>query len=574
MEKTNQEISQVLYEMAERLEMLDVAFKPRAFERAANSVESFDHSINDLYKKQGKKALLEIPGVGEGIAERIEEYISTGKIKDLEKLKKKMPVNITELSLVEGVGPKIIKTLYRKLRIKNLKDLEKAAHSGKLKKLPRFGEKLEKKILKGIEFQKSSAGRIPLGTALPYARAIMERIKKSGLVEKISLAGSIIRWKETVGDIDILVVSKHPQKLSDLFVKMPEVKAVLAKGDTKTMVRLNIGVDADLRIISKKSFGSALQYFAGDKNHNVAVRKLAMKKGYKLNEYGLYKGKKQIAGANEKEIYKKLGMDWIPHEMRRNNGEIEIARAHKIPRLVELKDIKGDLQIQTSWTDGEHSILEMAKEAMRLGLEYIVITDHTRDLAMTGGSDEKKLLKQMKEIDKLNRKLKMRKFRILKGAEVNIRKDGSLDIKDEVLAKLDVVGAAVHSNFNLSKKEQTERVIRAMENPHMDILFHPTGRLIQKREAIDLDIDAVLKTAKKTNTVLEINAHPMRLDLKDEHIKRAVELGVKLEISTDAHSMSDMSLMEYGVHQARRGWAKKPDIVNARPLEEFLKLLK
>ncbi|KKU16781.1 MAG: polymerase X family protein, partial [Candidatus Giovannonibacteria bacterium GW2011_GWB1_45_9b] len=349
-----------------------------------------------------------------------------------------------------------------------------------------------------------------------------------------------------------------------------------AKGETKILVRLRSGIDADLRIVPKESFGAALQYFTGSKDHNVEVRKIAIKKGYKLNEYGLFKGKKNIAAEFEEKIYKKLGMDLPPSEIRLNLGEIEAALRGKLPRLIGYGDLKGDLQLQTTWTDGKHTIEEMAREAEKIGHEYIAITDHTRSLAMTGGADEKKLERQMAEIDKINAKLKNQKSKltVLKGAEVNIMKDGSLDIDNKTLEKLDVVGAAVHSLFNLSREEQTARIVKTMENPNVDILFHPTGRVINKRKPYDIDMEKLIKTAKRTGTILEIDGHPWRLDLKDEHIRMAREAGVKMVIDTDAHSIYEMSYLEYGVAQARRGWCEKKDIINTLPLKEFLKALK
>lgn len=574
--KTNQDIAKLLYEMAELLAMNDVPFKPRAFEKAARAIESFGDPIATLYKKGGKDALKNIPGIGEGIADRIAEYVDTGSVRDYEKLKHTMPVDVAGLTSVEGVGPKMIKTLYQKLKIKKLKDLEKAARGGKLAVLPRFGKRLQEKILRGIEFQKSSAGRLLLGETLPYARAIIERLKASGLIDRITIAGSMLRWQETVGDIDILAISKQPNELMDVFIKLPEVKAIIAHGPTKSEVRLQVGIDADLRVVPKESFGAAVQYFAGDKNHNVAIRAIAQKKGYKLNEYGLFKGKRRVAGENEEAIYHKLGMDWIPYELRRNNGEIEAAQNKSLLKLIDFGDIRGDLQVQTDWTDGEHSIEEMAREAARLGREYIAITDHTRALAMTGGADEKKLERQMKAIDRLN--IKFRKegvlITVLKGAEVNILKDGKLDIRDETLEQLDVVGVAVHSLFHLPEKEQTARIIRAMENPHVDILFHPTGRVINRRPPYALDMDAIFKAAARTGTILEIDAHPWRLDLKDDHIRRAKEYGCKFVIDTDAHTKGELAYMEYGIGQARRGWLEKKDVINTLPLKEFLRSLK
>ena len=358
----------------------------------------------------------------------------------------------------------------------------------------------------------------------------------------------------------------------DFFMKMPEVQEIIAKGQTKTSVRLNIGMDADVRVLPPESFGAALQYFTGDKYHNIALREIAIKKGYKLNEYGLFKGEKLIAGKTEEEIYKKLGMELMEPELRTNHGEIEAALTGKLPKLIGYDDLKGDLQVQTDWTDGENSIKEMAEAAKKQGLEYILITDHTKSLAMTGGLDEKKLMKQMVEIDKVQKQVSG--IKILKGSEVNINKDGTLDIDEETLAKLDVVGAAVHSNFNMPEADMTARIIRAMENPNVDILFHPTGRIIKRREPYKLDMDKVIKAAKRTKTVLEIDAFPDRLDLKDEHARKAVGDGVKLAIDSDAHSAGHFKFLEFGIAQARRGWAEKKDVINTRPWEEMLRSLK
>ncbi len=411
-----------------------------------------------------------------------------------------------------------------------------------------------------------------MGEILPLARSIEKRLGEINEVDRAVAAGSVRRMQETIGDLDFLVTSTKPAKVRDFFTKMPEVAHVYSKGETKTMVRFKNGIDADLRVVPDKNFGAALQYFTGDKRHNITIRALAEKKGMKLNEYGLWRGKKVIAAKTEEEIYKALGMKTPPPEIRNDSGEIQAALKNKLPKLVGYGEIRGDLQVTTNWTDGENSIEEMAEAAQKLGLEYIAITDHTKSLAMTGGADEKKLIRQMAEIDKIQKRFP--KIKILKGAEVNIMKDGSLDIKDEVLAKLDVVGIAVHSHFNLTRSEQTKRIIKAMQNKHADILFHPTGRLIQKREPYDVDVDEIIKVAKETGTVLEINADPYRLDLKDEYIRKAVVAGVKLAIDTDAHSVIHLHNLEYGIAQARRGWARTSDIINTRSWREMLKLLK
>lgn len=568
----NKEISKILYEMAILLEMKEVEFKPRAYEKAASSIDALAEDISDIYKHGGLKALEDIPGVGPSIAEKIEEYIKTKHIKEYEKLKKEIPVDIQGLALVEGIGPKTILRLYKKLGIKNRDQLEKAANTGKLSKSG-FGKKTEENILKGIGFLKKEHGRYLLGEIMPVAETILERIRSLPEVVSAEFAGSLRRMKETVGDLDFVAFSNKPTEVVEKFIKFPEVKSIYSKGGHKALVRLKIDTDADIWVVSPKSLGSALIAVTGNKQHNIALRTLAEKKGWMLNDYGLWRGKTLLASKTEEEVYKKLDMDWIPPEIRNNTGEIEAALEGKLPHLIGYDDVKGDLQIQTNWTDGKNSIEEMARAAMEMGHEYILITDHTKSLAMTGGSDEKRLLKQMAAIDEVNKKFKSLNFKVLKGAEVNIMPDGTLDINDETLAKLDIVGAAIHSQFNMSEKDMTARIKRAMENPNVDIIFHPTGRLIQRREAYKVDMDELLKTAKKTKTVMEIDAFPDRLDLKDEYIRKAVEVGVKLAIDTDAHSTAHMAFLRYGIAQARRGWAETKDVINAHSWQEMLKML-
>ncbi len=568
----NNELAQIFREIALYLEMRGVQFKPRAYEKVAYALEALEEPVAEILQRGGVKALQEIPGVGQAIAEKIEEVIRTGKLKYYEELKREVPVDVRGLTSIEGVGPKSVKVLYEKLKVKNVGDLEQAARAGKIRGLPHFGEKMEQKILKGIEFLKQGSGRFPLGSVLPLILEIEQRLRKLPEVTEVVVAGSTRRRKETIGDADLLAISKKPEKVMEFFVSMPEVMHIHGQGKTKSMVKLRNGMDVDLRVVEKESFGAALNYFTGSKDHNVALRRIAQEKGLKLNEYGLFRGSKRIAGKTEEEVYKALGLAYIAPELRENQGEIEAAKNGKLPNLIGYDDLRGDLQTQTTWTDGSNSIEEMAAEAKRLGLEYIAITDHTKSLAMTGGSDEKKLLKQMAAIDKINRSLKG--IKVLKGAEVNINKDGTLDIKDEVLAKLDVVGVAVHSHFNLPRREMTERIVRAMRNPHADILFHPTGRVIQKREPYDVDMDTIIRTAKETGTVLEIDAYPDRLDLKDEHVRKVVQAGVKLVIDSDAHSVNHIRFLDFGIAQARRGWAEKKDVINTRPLKEFLKCLK
>ncbi len=571
----NKEISKILYEMAILLEMKEVEFKPRAYEKAASSIGVLAEDVGDIYKHGGLKALEDIPGVGSSIGEKIEEYIKTKHVKEYDKLKKEMPVDVEGLVSVEGIGPKTILRLYKKLGIKTRDQLEEAAAAGKLAKAG-FSKKTEENILKGISFLKKEHGRYLLGEIMPIAEAILEKIRALPEVLSAEFGGSLRRMQETVGDLDFITFSEKPAEVIEKFIKFPEVKSIHSQGEHRALVRLKIDTDADISVISPKSRGSALIAWTGDKQHNIALRTLAEKKGWMLNDYGLWHGKTILASKTEEEVYKKLGMDWIPPEMRNNTGEIEAALENKLPHLIGYDDIKGDLQIQTDWTDGKNSIEEMAKAASELGYEYILITDHTKSLAMTGGSNEKRLIKQMAAIDEINSSSMFHGsgFKILKGAEVNIMPDGTLDIDDETLVQLDVVGAAVHSRFNMSEKDMTVRIKRAMENPNVDIIFHPTGRLIQRREAYKVNMDELLKTAKKTKTVMEIDAFPDRLDLKDEYIRKAVGLGVKLSIDTDAHSVAHLAYLRYGIAQARRGWAEKKDIINAHSWQEMLKMLK
>jgi len=580
---SNSEIARVLYEIGEYLEMQKVQFKPRAYVKAADSIGSLEESLVDIYKKGGAKAIREIPGVGASIAEKVEELIKTGKLRYYEALKKEAPVDLSSLTKIQGLGPQKIKVLYERLKIRNVEDLEKAARAGKISKLPGFGPKSTDNILRGIEFFKTSHGRFLLGFVLPGILAVRDRLKKLKQVKRIEVAGSARRWKETIGDADFLVVSDDPKPVMDYFTTMSDVAIVLAHGDTKSSVKLRNGLQMDLRVVPAESYGSALNYFTGSKDHNVTLRQIAIKKGYTLSEYGLFKGTaakrgKMVAGRTEEEIYKVLGMDYIEPEMREMTGEIEAALKGKqpgLPKLIGYRDLKGDLQVQTEWTDGAKSIEEMARAAIKAGLDYIAITDHTKRLAMTGGLDEKRLLKQMVAIDEINREFQASgsKFKVLKGTECDILEDGSLDLPDRILAKLDVVGISVHSLFHLSRSEQTARILKAMRNPHADILFHPTGRLIQRRDPYDIDIEAIIEEAKKTGTILEINGSPDRLDLKDEYIKKCVESGVKMAIDSDAHS-EQFDFLPYGIAQARRGWAAKNDIINAWPVEKMLDLLK
>ncbi len=564
--------------MAALYEMQDVEFKPRAYEHASESIRSLTKDIADVYHEGGEKALDAISGIGAGIAEHVRELLTTGHFKEYETMHKKAPVNMLELTSVEGIGPKTVKILWEELKIKNIDDLERAIKNGKLEKVAGFGWHSVEKIEKGIEFYRQSRGRFVLGFIMPDVQKFAQEIRRfQGVgIERVAVAGSVRRWKETIGDIDVLVVARDAAACMKRVTSLEEVAYVYSTGTTKTNVRLRSGIDVDIRVVPTESWGAALNYFTGSKPHNIALRKIALEKGYKLNEYGLFKGEKQIAGRTEEDLYKALGLRYIESELREMTGEIKAAQAGKLPELVGYDALHGDLQVQTRATDGNSSIEAMADAAESAGLEYIAITDHTRSLAMTHGLDESGLLKQAREIDKINakRKAEKKKLVVLKGAEVNIMKDGSLDISNDALAKLDVVGAAVHSHFTLSKKEQTARIIRAMENPNVDIIFHLTGRLLNKRESMDIDIDEIIAAAKRTKTILEIDAFPDRLDIKDTYIRKCVEAGVWMCVDSDAHAPEHFQFLKYGIAQARRGWAERGDIINTFSLKQFLKKLK
>jgi DNA polymerase (family 10) len=574
----NSDVAKVMRDLGFLTEITEedpnVQFRARAYYRAADTIASLPENVTDIYDKYGVNGLLELPSVGKAIASKIEEYLKRGKMHHLEELKAKVPIDIDELYGIEGIGPKTIRMFYDKLHIKNLADLEKAAAEGKLKTLPGFTEKKELDIFKQIEFFKRGKGRLIIGEVYPLVKQIEERLQHIAGVKNAAAAGSIRRMKETIGDIDYLVAASDPERVIDFFVKMPEVQEVLGRGQAKAFVKLASGIDADLLVVPEESWGSALQYFTGSKEHSVQLRKIAISKGLRLNEWGIFKGDKRIAGTTEEEVYKILGLQWIPPEVRENAGEIELGRQGKVPKLVEYGSLKGDLQVHSENSDGTATIEEMARGAKAFGLDYIAITDHTKSLKLAGGLEEQELLEQADRISQLNDKLREEEFCILSSAEVNIMKDGSLDIPNTVLDKLDIVGAAIHSHFNLPIETQTERLIKAAKNPSVDILFHPTGRLINKRAGYPVDIEKVIEVSKDTNTVLEIDAHYDRLDLKDEYVRMAVRKGVKLVIDSDAHHPIHYSFLTFGVAQARRGWAIQSDILNTLPADKLLKALK
>lgn len=565
-----------------------VPFKPQAYEKAAVAVEAMEEDVENVYKKGGLKSLEEISGIGKSIAEKIAEYLKTGKIKYYEGFRKKLPINLEEITGVEGVGVRKAKILYEKLGVRNLAELEKAARAGEIRVIPGFGEKTEKNILEGIAFVKRSRGRFLLGYILPQVREVYKKMESQKEVEKIDIVGSLRRMKETIGDVDFLIISENPEPVMNFFTTLPGVIKIWAKGKTKASVRTRYGFDMDVRVVPRKSYGAALQYFTGSKEHNIHLRKIAIEKGLKLNEYGLFSAQggpasggrktKIVASDTEGKVYEALGLAWMPPELRENQGEIEAALKNELPKIISYQDIKGDLHCHTNWARAANSIEEIAETAIKMGYEYIGISDHTKFLRIEKGLDEKQLLAQHEEIKNLNSKFNPpvggQKFRVLHGCETNILADGSIDIKDEVLEKLDYVIAGVHSQFRMPREKMTERIIRAMKNPNIDIISHPTGRLIQKRDEYQIDFEKVLAVAKETGTILEIDAFPDRLDLNGVNIRKAKNAGVKMIINTDAHNINHLRYMELGIAQARRGWLEKKDIINTQPVEKLMEFFK
>ena len=572
----NQNLAKMFYEIADYLEMDGVPFKPYAYQKAAMTLEAMKEDVEDVYKQGGVKALRALPGVGDAIAKKIEEYLTTGGLRYYEEFKEKMPIDLDEIIRVEGMGPRRAKILFEKLGVKNLKELEEAARGRRIAPLSGFGEKTENNILEAIEFLKRSKGRFLLGDLLPVAEKVLEELRGVKGVECADMAGSLRRMKETIGDVDFLVISRDPERVMDVFVSMPGVEKIWGKGKTKSSVRMTEGFDMDIRVIAPESYGAALQYFTGSKEHNIALRKIAIDRGFKLSEYGLFKGSKNIAARTEEEIYRRLGLQWIPPEMREDRGEIGLAEGGKLPDLVSEEDIRGDLHVHSDWDGGSNSIEKIAETARERGYQYVGISDHTKFLKIERGLDEKKIRERNSEIDRLNEKGKKARFRfrILKGCEANIMNDGSIDISDDVLAELDFVIAGIHSQFKMTRAEMTERITRALRNPHVDILSHPTGRILKRRDEYEADFDRLLKVAREEGKSLEINAYPERLDLNDTNIMKAAKAGVRMVVNTDAHHVDQLAMMRYGVAQARRGWAEKKDIINTWPVEKFLQVMK
>lgn len=576
----NPEIAKIFYEIADLLEIKGGDhFRIRSYRNAGLVIEGFPEGLRGLYERGGEKGLEGIPGIGVSIRAKIIEILTTGACQHHQELLRELPPGMLEIIKVSGVGPKKAAALHRELGVSSIESLEAAAKEGKIRNLPGFGEVSEEKILKGIlELRALASAKFKLSVALNYAESFKEFLKSVRGVSEIVPAGSIRRWKETVGDLDILTTCTDPVAVMDRFVAHPDIKEVLSKGETKSTVILKSGLQVDLRVLEKKSFGAALQYFTGSKSHNIALRDRAKRMGLKISEYGVFKekGGKWVAGKTEEEVYRAVGLPWISPELREMRGEIEAAEEGRLPVPLKIEDLKGDLHVHTKDSDGGYSLEEMADAAMTLGYEYIALTDHSKAVGVAHGLDEKRALAQMNMADEFNARLKKKgkKFTVLKGAEVDIRADGSLDHTDAVLEKMECVVAAVHSGFKMAEEEMTSRVVKAIRSGRINILAHPTGRLINERPPYAIDMEAVMTEAKKYNVALEINSYPDRLDLNDVHSRLARDRGVMVAISTDAHSVKHLRHCEFGVHTARRGWLEKKDVINTRPLNELLRILK
>jgi DNA polymerase (family 10) len=563
----NMLVAQILNEIADMLEMQGVEFKPRAYRRAARMIESLAEPVEQIYA-DGK--LKELPGVGDAIAKKIAEIIETGSLKYRDELKAKTPIDLEGILSVEGIGPKTAGLLFKKLGIRSLDDLERAAKQHKIRELKHLGAKTEENILSSIELAKRRRDRILLGNALPVAEEICEQLKTQA--SRIEAAGSLRRMKETVGDIDILATTNQPTRLVEAFTHISGVRKVLEKGEAKSSIILQNDLQVDLRIVDERGFGSALMYFTGSKDHNIALRKLAIARGLKLNEYGLFKGNEQIAGRTEEEVYRRMGLEYIPPELREDKGELDAAVNRQLPDLIPYDAIQGDLQVHTQWSDGGQSIEEMAQAAKAFGYSYLAITDHFSTIPIVHGLNEHRLREQMKEIDRVNEKVSG--VRILKGAEVDIARNGTINGEEIVLRELDVVVASVHGTFKQTKKEMTQRLISAMETGPVNIIGHPTSRKINEKNACEVDLDELFEASKRTGAYLEINSSPQRLDLNDANVKLALDAGCKLAINTDAHHKEHLKNIKYGIGVARRGWGKPGDIINTQPLEDLNKTLK
>ncbi len=572
---SNAEIARVLYEIAELLEIKgENPFKIRAYQRAAEAIGGLSRNVEQIRTEED--GLKTVPGVGESIAQKIEEMLDTGKCGYHEELLSEIPATVLEMLRIPGLGPKKAKLLVEQEGITTVDQLEEAARAGRLRKLRGMGEKTEQDILQGIGRVREYGKRTDLGLAWQIAENIMDQLRARAPIDQMQAAGSLRRMKETIGDIDILATSDDPEAVMETFINLPVATGVVARGPTKSTIITMAGIQADIRVVAPESFGAALQYFTGSKQHNVKLRDLAVRKKIKLNEYGVFRlvegGEERIGGRREEEMYKALGLPMMPPEIREDLGEIEAAREGRLPKLVEIADLKGDLHVHSNWTDGHNTIVEMAKAAKEAGYSYVAITDHSPSQTVALGLKVDRLLARRKEIEAA--RALVQEIAILEGSEVDIKRDGSLDYPDEVLAELDFVVASVHSGWKMNRDEMTARMLKAMENPWVDCIGHPTGRLIGQREPYEVDMEAIFAAAARLGVALEISSDPNRLDLRDAHARRAKELGAKVVIATDAHWASQLSLIRFGVATARRGWIEAGDVLNTLSLAELKNTLR
>jgi len=567
----NAEVAQVLEEIGL---LLDIEgkdrFRPLAYHRGARAIKSLGEDVVEVARRN---ELTKIPGIGKGLAKIITNYIETGQVPKLDELRTRVPIKVMELMAIRGVGPRTVKLMYDKLGITDLESLERAASDGSLSQLPGLGDRSVKQILQGIELVRQGLERTLLADALIEAEKIVSALRALPSVRQIEVAGSARRRRETVGDLDILVNASDTETIMGTFVGLESVAEVLARGTTKSSVRLTSNLQIDLRVIPAESFGAGLQYFTGSVDHNVKLRSIAQKMGLKLNEYGLFRGEEKVEGREERAIYESLGMTWVPPELREDRGEIEAAQDGTLPDLITPDAVRGDLHTHTDQSDGRNTIEEMIDAAQEREYEYFCISDHTKSLTIANGMDEERLEARINEIDRLNESGRW-KMRILKGAEVDILQDGELDISDDLLSRLDIVTASIHSRMNDSKRVMTERVCHALENKFVHILGHPTGRLLLKRPPFEIDLSAVFEVARKNNVIMELNAHPQRLDLNAGNLRSAVRAGLRIAVNTDAHSVAELDNMTFGIYQARRGWLTKDDIINTHTLKKLLRLIK
>ncbi len=561
----NRVIAEMFEKIADVLEYQgEIPFKVNAYRKAARVIRDMQEDIEDVWR-EGR--LEQIPGIGKALATKIDEYLTTGKMTKYEEVVKSVPAGLIELLEIQNLGPKTVALANKELGVESLDDLKRVIEDGRLAQLPGLGEKKVENILKGIELYEKAQERISIGLALPLVEEIITQLKKETGIDTMTHAGSVRRMKETVGDIDILVQTDKGAEVIEKFVHLPQVTRILAAGDTKGSVIVEDRIQIDLRAIRKESFGAALQYFTGSKAHNIHLREIAKKNGLKINEYGVFRGEEKIAGETEEDVYGSLSLAWIPPEMREDRGEIELAAENRLPKLIELKDIRGDLHVHSKWSDGGATIEEVVQAAVARGYEYIAICDHSQSVKYAHGLDEERVQQKLEEIAKLQEKFPQ--IRILAGTEVDILSDGSLDYSDTILSQFDIVVAAVHQGF---KQQVTERLLAAMDNPHVFIIAHPTGRLISKREGYEMEIEKVMKKASETGTVLEINSYYDRLDLSDVNARRAKEMGIKLAINTDTHQLYQLDMIKLGVGVARRAWLEARDVINTLPLNELLAL--